>query len=111
MDNPTLGLGMGNGAGPPDFSVLSTLIVNAYKRMGHGMKLTSADKARLFLLVAVMYVYDTDLLHRAKKSNSMRRNRLNRYRVPQLIGQCWVTQQAGILSQRNAGCVFRHTGL
>ena len=31
LDNPTLGLGMGNGAGPPAFTVLSTLIVNAYK--------------------------------------------------------------------------------
>ena len=56
---------MENGAGPPVFAVLNILIVNAYKGMGYGTKLTSAYMAGLFLL-AVMYVDDADLLHRAE---------------------------------------------
>ena len=49
LDNPTLELAMGNGAGPPDFTVLRTLIVNVYKRIGHGEKLTSAYMANIFI--------------------------------------------------------------
>ena len=41
----------------------SALVVNAYRRMGHGATLTSAYTARLFILAAVMYVDDTDLLY------------------------------------------------
>ena len=58
-----MGLGQGSGSSPPSFLVLSVLIVNAYRRMGHGPKLTSAYMSRLFLLAAIMYVDDTDLLH------------------------------------------------
>ena len=36
---------------------------NAYRRMGHGAQLTSAYTSRMFILAAVMYVDDTDLLH------------------------------------------------
>jgi len=57
------GYGQGNGAAPPAFTCLSTLIINAYKRMGNGAKLTSSYAARIFLLAAAMYVDDTDLLH------------------------------------------------
>ena len=64
-ENPLGGLGMGSGSAPPSFAVLSVLIVNAYKRMGHGAKLTSAYMARMFLLAAVMWVDDTDLFHTA----------------------------------------------
>ena len=69
-EDPNSGLGQGNGAAPPGFSGLSTLVINAYRRMGHGAKLTSAYTARLFLLAAVMYVDDTDLLHLAPKQES-----------------------------------------
>jgi len=62
-DNRLGGYGQGNGAAPPAFSCLSTLIINAYKRMGNGAKLTSSYTSRLFLLAAAMYVDDTDLLH------------------------------------------------
>ena len=41
----------------------SVPITNAYKHMEHGVKLTSCYAARLFLLAAVMYVDNTDLLH------------------------------------------------
>jgi len=62
-EDPVQGSGQGNGAAPSLFTALGTLVVNAYKRMGHGAELTSAYTARLFLLAAVMYVDDTDLLH------------------------------------------------
>ena len=61
--DPILGYGQGSEAGPPSFSCLSSLIINAYKRMGNGAKLTSCYAARIFLLAAAMYVDDTDLLH------------------------------------------------
>ena len=57
------GSGQGNGAAPAAFSAISALVVNAYRRMGHGAKLTLSYTARLFLLAAIMYVDDTDLLH------------------------------------------------
>ena len=39
LANPNQGLGQGNGAAPPGFHSLSALILNAYRRMGHGAKL------------------------------------------------------------------------
>jgi hypothetical protein len=42
---------------------LSLLIVNAYRRLGHGAKILSSYTARLFHVSAVIYVDDTDLLH------------------------------------------------
>jgi hypothetical protein len=60
---PNSGLGQGSGASPPRFLALSSLIVNAYRRMGHGARITSSYTRRLFHLAAVMYVDDTDLLH------------------------------------------------
>ena len=61
--DPFQGYGQGNCASSPGFSALSALVVNAYRRMGHGAKLTSAYTCHMFILVAVMYVDDTDLLH------------------------------------------------
>ena len=46
------------------------LIVNAYKRLGHGATLTSAYMARVFWLAAVMYVDNTDLLHVASSATA-----------------------------------------
>ena len=60
----TMGLGQGNTAGPSGFSCLASLAVNAYRRQGHGGKLTSTYMARVFILAAVMFVNDTYLLHR-----------------------------------------------
>jgi hypothetical protein len=42
---------------------LSSLIADAYRQMGHGARIQSSYFAILFLLAAVMYVDDTDLLH------------------------------------------------
>jgi hypothetical protein len=61
--SPNSGLGQGNGASPPGFLALSSLIVNAYQQMGHGAQICSSYTAHLFVLVAVMYVNDTDMLH------------------------------------------------
>ena len=61
--NRLAGYGQGNGAAPSAFTILSTLIINAYKRLGNGAKLTSSFAARVFLLAAALYVDDTDLLH------------------------------------------------
>ena len=62
-ESPNSGLGQGSGASPPAFLALSSLIVNAYRRMGHGANISSSYVSRLFSLCAVMYVDDTDLLH------------------------------------------------
>jgi hypothetical protein len=59
--SPNSGLGQGSGAFPPLAS--SSLIINAYRLMGHGAKIRSSYASRLFHLTAVMYVDDTDLLH------------------------------------------------
>ena len=61
---------MGNGVGPPAFAVLSVLIINAYKRLGHGAKFTPAYMARVFLVAAVMYMNNTDLLHVASSATA-----------------------------------------
>jgi hypothetical protein len=62
-EDPTMGFGQGNGAAPPAFTVLSSLVVKAYRRLGHGANLSSAMLRRVFVLAAVMYVDDTDLVH------------------------------------------------
>jgi len=63
QDDPFMGYGQGNGAAPPGFSAVSSLIVNAYRRLGHGAQITTSLVRRLVQLCAVMYVDDTDLLH------------------------------------------------
>jgi hypothetical protein len=61
--SPNSGLGQGSGTSPPGFLALSSLIINAYCRMGHGAKISLSYARRLFHLTAVMYVDDTNLLH------------------------------------------------
>ena len=63
VEAPNSGLGQGSGASPPGFLALSSLIVNAYRRLGHGARVLSSHTRRLFHLTAVIYVDDTDLLH------------------------------------------------
>ncbi len=62
-EEPNSGLGQGSGASPPAFMALSSLIVNAYQRLGHGARICSLYMACLFVLAAVMYVDNTDILH------------------------------------------------
>jgi len=63
LDDPTFGLGQGNGTVPPAFVYISDLVVNVDKRMGNGNKLTLAYTYRMILPYVVIYVDDTDLLH------------------------------------------------
>ena len=62
-NSPISGLGQGSGASPPAFMSLSSLIVNAYRRLGHGAQIRSSYVAQLFWLGAMMYVDNTNLLH------------------------------------------------
>ena len=63
MESPNEGSGKGNRGAPPIFSNLSSLVVNAYKCHGNGAMMTSSYTCRLFVLAAVMYDDDMDLIH------------------------------------------------
>lgn len=41
-DDPTFGLGQGNGMAPSGFSAVSTLMIGAYKRLGHASSFSGA---------------------------------------------------------------------
>ncbi len=62
-DDPCFGLGQGNGAAPPGFSAISTLMINSYKSCNHGMRVLTPYSLLSFVLAAILYVDDTDLLH------------------------------------------------
>jgi hypothetical protein len=68
--NSNLGLGQGSGASPPAFMTLSSLIDNVYCCMGHGANIRSSYLACLFILAAVMYIDDTDLLNWPSSSSA-----------------------------------------
>ena len=62
-EDPTFGLGQGNGAAPPGFTTVSALMDNAYKRLGHAATFCGSwSDGILFCLAAILYVDDTDLL-------------------------------------------------
>ena len=44
-------LGQGTGSAPPTFAILSIIIINTYKNIGHGA------------VTAIIYINKTDLLH------------------------------------------------
>jgi hypothetical protein len=67
-DDPLGGLGQGNGAAPPAFTAVSTLLILAYVNMGYGVEWESAVSGVLFPIAAILYVDDTDLLHWAKRA-------------------------------------------
>ena len=66
-DDPSMGLGQGNGMAPPGFTSMNTLMINGYNSCGHGVDLVSAWSGLLIFLSAVIFVDDTDLLHMADK--------------------------------------------
>jgi hypothetical protein len=55
--------GQGNVAAGPGSTAMSSLIVNAYIRDGLGARIYSSDYKQLLHLAAMMYAYDTDLIH------------------------------------------------
>jgi hypothetical protein len=61
-----MGLGQGSGATPIGMRSMITLVDNAYKRLGHGINAKFSLADRIFILAAIIYVDDTDLLHWAK---------------------------------------------
>lgn len=69
---PFFGLGQGKGMTPGCFTVDSTLMINAYKRLGYGCHYTSCVTGVVFFLAAVLYVDDTDLLLRVSTPRQMR---------------------------------------
>ncbi len=62
--DPLMGLGQGNGAAPPGFLAVCTLMING--RLGHGTEFVGAWLRDALMLAAVLYVDNSDLLHMAK---------------------------------------------
>ncbi|KAL7460292.1 hypothetical protein ACHAXS_000754 [Conticribra weissflogii] len=62
-NDPCFGLGQGNGAAHSGFSAANILMINSYKLHNHGMQVTTPYSLLSFVLAAILYVDDTDLLH------------------------------------------------
>jgi hypothetical protein len=60
-----MGLGQGNGAAPPDFLVVCTLMINVYRNLGHGVTFIGAWARDAFTLSAVLYIDDSNHFHMA----------------------------------------------
>ena len=60
---PFMGLTQGSSASPPVWTAVSTLIVNAYKREGHGVSLQSGWSNKRQEIAAILFVDDMDLFH------------------------------------------------
>ncbi|KAL7506391.1 hypothetical protein ACHAXN_003689 [Cyclotella atomus] len=61
-DDPTFGLGQGNGMAPSGFTAVSLLMDESYKCLGRASIFAGAWSGVLFILAAIIYVDDTDLL-------------------------------------------------
>jgi hypothetical protein len=61
--SPFMGPAQGSCASPPIWTAISTLILMAYHRDGHGVTMTTAWTALVKKIGAILYVDDTDLLH------------------------------------------------
>jgi acetylornithine/succinyldiaminopimelate/putrescine aminotransferase len=61
-DDPTFGLRQGNGMAPLGITAVSSLMDELYKRLGHASTFAGAWSGILFILAAIIYVDDTDLL-------------------------------------------------
>jgi acetylornithine/succinyldiaminopimelate/putrescine aminotransferase len=69
-DDPTFGLGQGNGMAPSGFTSVSALMVGALRRLGHASTFSGAWTGLLFTLAAIIYVDDTDLLLRSRSRDT-----------------------------------------
>jgi hypothetical protein len=63
--DPSMGLGQGNGAPPPGFLAVCTLMINIYRNLGHGVMFIGAWAQDAFTLAVVLFVDDSDLFHMA----------------------------------------------
>jgi hypothetical protein len=52
--DPSMGLGQGNGAAPPGFLAVCTLMINVYCNLGHGVTFIGAWARDAFTLSAVL---------------------------------------------------------
>ncbi len=68
--DPSLGLGQGNGAAPPGFLAICTLMINVYHNLGHGVTFIGAWAQDAFTLSVVLYMDDSDLFHMARRTPS-----------------------------------------
>jgi hypothetical protein len=66
LDDPLMGFGQGNGASPPGFLAVSTLLIEVYRRQGHGAHFTPGLARNAYIIAVVIYVDDLDLLHLAR---------------------------------------------
>jgi hypothetical protein len=66
QDVPSMGFGQGNGAALPGFLAVSTLLIEAYRHQSHGARFTPGLARDAFILAAVIYVDDSNLLHLAQ---------------------------------------------
>jgi hypothetical protein len=62
-EDRTLELGQENAVAGPGFMALSAQNVNAYLQDGHGSRTMTSYTFQLFVLAAVLYVNDMDLIH------------------------------------------------
>jgi hypothetical protein len=60
-----MGLGQGNGADPPGFLALCTLMINVHQNLGYGVTFIGAWARDAFTLSSVLYVDDSNLFHMA----------------------------------------------
>ena len=63
--DPFFGIGQGSGLAPPTFQAVSTLLINGYKSLGHGVRFQSAVTGMILFFAAILYVDDTDLIFSA----------------------------------------------
>jgi hypothetical protein len=62
-DDPLMGFGQGNGTSPSGFLAVCTLLINGYRKQGHGAQFFSSLARDAFTLAAVIYVDNSDLQH------------------------------------------------
>jgi hypothetical protein len=68
--DPFLGLGQGNGAPPPGFLAVCTLMINVYYNLGHGVIFIGAWARVTFTLSVVLHVDNSELFHMAIRTPS-----------------------------------------
>jgi hypothetical protein len=68
--DPSMGLGQGNGAVPPGFLAVCTLMINVYCNLGHIVTFIGAWAKDAFTLAVVLHVDDSDLFHMAIRTPS-----------------------------------------
>ena len=63
--NPFFGISQGGGLAPPMLQTISTLMINSYKSLGHGVHFVSLVTGTMLHFSATLYVGYMDLLLRA----------------------------------------------